>query len=93
VGPVQAEADFTLTSNTITITLTNFLRSGTKPQQGNSGQMADSQLISGITFNVTGPSGTNTASLSASDGKTFSITSAAQDSTYTLLTDTHPLGH
>ena len=42
-GAINAEADFTLSSNSVTITLTNFFPSGIKPQHGE--DRRDPQLL------------------------------------------------
>ena len=60
-GSVNGEADITLGAGTLTLTLTNFEQNPT----------GDAQLISGITFDVSGA--TNKASLTSSSGSTSNI--------------------
>ena len=77
-GSVSGEADFTLGSGTLTLTLTNFTADPT----------ADSQTINGITFNI---SGASSETLTSKLGKTATITkgSAASNISSNPVTLTH----
>ncbi len=77
-GSVDAKAVFTLKTNEVDITLTNLLWNPTD----------DAQMISALKFNVSGASGTNTASLTSSSGNTSTISSGGS---YTSGVATNPL--
>ena len=77
-GSVSGEADFTLGNGSLTLTLTNYTADPT----------ADSQMINGITFNITGAS---SEELNSSLGKTATITqgSAATNVSSSPVSLTH----
>jgi hypothetical protein len=80
-GAVNAQADFVIGTDSITVTLTNLLPSGTKTGRGQAGALSDAQLLSGISFQIAGATGA--AALTSSGGGEFLILGSSINAYYT----------